>query len=331
MFTVWSCSNDQEVLTNAETPVEPTYNKTLADLEAYNEVMLGKVSTRVKPGEGVTVKDIRNGLKVAKADISGASKGIKVGRSIIITVGALTGGVHGASIAAAVCGSVFGAAASLKAYQKHFGKIRKTRAIPPGIIADSTFLQISEKMYIDNIAANGTYYAYNVVSEKIEIPKRFEYLKDVGESHNALVSTAIEVGNNEDIDLSLEHFKGLIPPIYITDKELEKLFSNDIFKTEYEKLLQDIDTSTDDNGFNVETFLSLNSDIPYCVKKTLDEYSDLLESYPTNLDDIVEITNGYINIIEQNNEFTEEEKEMVYSALTVSLYSPQLWCPFVEE
>ena len=92
LFTVWSCSNDQEVLTNAETPVEPTYNKTLADLEAYNEVMLGKVSTRVKPGEGVTVKDIRNGLKVAKADISGASKGIKVGRSIIITVGALTGG-----------------------------------------------------------------------------------------------------------------------------------------------------------------------------------------------------------------------------------------------
>lgn len=36
LFTVWSCSNDQEVLTNAETPVEPTYNKTLADLEAYN-------------------------------------------------------------------------------------------------------------------------------------------------------------------------------------------------------------------------------------------------------------------------------------------------------
>lgn len=57
-------------------------------------------------------------------------------------------------------------------------------------------------------------------------------------------------------------------------------------------------------------------------------YSDLLSSYPTNLDDIVEITNGYINIIETNNEFNDNDREMIYSALIVSLYSPQLWGVF---
>ena len=71
--------------------------------------------------------------------------------------------------------------------------------------------------------------------------------------------------------------------------------------------------------------------MPYSVRQALHSYSVLLDSYPKNLDDVVEITNGYINIIENNDEFNNNEREMIYSALIVSLYSPQLWGVFDEE
>lgn len=32
-----------------------------------------------------------------------------------------------------------------------------------------------------------------------------------------------------------------------------------------------------------------------------------------------------LKIIEENNEFTAEEKELIYSAIMVSVYSPQFW------
>lgn len=54
-------------------------------------------------------------------------------------------------------------------------------------------------------------------------------------------------------------------------------------------------------------------------------YLSLYIEFPENLDDIVIIINNYIDIIEKNNEFTSNEKTIIYSALIVSLYSPQLW------
>ena len=51
-------------------------------------------------------------------------------------------------------------------------------------------------------------------------------------------------------------------------------------------------------------------------------------SDPENVDDIIQITNDYINIIESNNEFNDDEKAMIYAGLMVSIYSPQIWDNF---
>ena len=52
------------------------------------------------------------------------------------------------------------------------------------------------------------------------------------------------------------------------------------------------------------------------------------EMYPNDIDDIAEVVNHYTAIMENNNDLTEREKMIIYGALTVSLYSPQLWNNF---
>lgn len=341
---ICSCTNEN-VPTGTEAFIKPTY-KTLTELEAYNELMLGKKLTRTSDensGAVITTDDATDAINVVSADVSGAAAGIIAGKEIAAVAGATTAGT-GALITEAIFASVFGAAASYKVYKDNHAELGNQNAQveepdpakkgvsmddPPSIM-DSTFLLISEKMYRDNVGASEQQYAYNTVSEKIQIPERFGYLKRVGEEHNALVSAVLEVEESDNFDLSLENFKGVIPPVYITSEQLDALFNNYQIKNAYAKLLHDISICTDENGFDVDKFLILNSNMPYCVRQALNSYSVLLDSYPASIDDIVEITNGYINIIENNNEFNDNEREMVYSALTVSLYSPQLWGVFDE-
>ncbi|MBR1463938.1 MAG: hypothetical protein IJ604_11285 [Prevotella sp.] len=41
--------------------------------------------------------------------------------------------------------------------------------------------------------------------------------------------------------------------------------------------------------------------------------------------DVINIVNNYISIIEADNEFTSEEKEILYGGMVVSVYSFNLW------
>ena len=81
---------------------------------------------------------------------------------------------------------------------------------------------------------------------------------------------------------------------------------------------------------NVKNNNDLNniSDCPENVKKALVNYLELFNEYPENVDELVEIANGYIGIIEKNNEFSKDEKDMIYAGIMVSVYSPQLWYNF---
>ena len=64
------------------------------------------------------------------------------------------------------------------------------------------------------------------------------------------------------------------------------------------------------------------------VEIAIKEYLELFAVYPENVDDLIKITNDYIEIIESSNEFTEDEKAMIYAGLMVSIYSPQIWDDF---
>lgn len=341
LFMFCSCTNE-EVLTDTGNTIESKY-KTLSELESYNELILGKTLTRnsnENSGAKVTTDDITDAINVVEADFAGAATGIRIGKAASILAGAATGGT-GAAVTSSLFAAIFGASASYKTIkqnktakgnpnvQKKNPDPRKNNVAINPTSMDSTFWEVSEKVYMDNIGACEQQYIYNAVSDKIQIPERFQYLIRIGEEHNALVSTVLEVEKKDSCDLSLENFKGVIPSINnITSEQLDTLLSNYQIKKAYAKLLHDVSVCTDATGFDINKFLNLNSNIPDYVKQALKSYSDLLSSYPTNLDDIVEITNGYINIIETNNEFNDNDREMIYSALIVSLYSPQLWGVF---
>lgn len=64
------------------------------------------------------------------------------------------------------------------------------------------------------------------------------------------------------------------------------------------------------------------------AEQALKSYLDLFQTYPDNVDDVIKITNDYVEIIESSNEFTDDEKAMIYAALMVSIYSPQIWDGF---
>ena len=99
----------------------------------------------------------------------------------------------------------------------------------------------------------------------------------------------------------------------------EQVFDQQEFKDYYYETLENVKNNNDLNNI---------SDCPENVKKALVNYLELFNEYPENVDELVEIANGYIDIIEKNNEFSKDEKDMIYAAIMVSVYSPQLWYNF---
>lgn len=61
-----------------------------------------------------------------------------------------------------------------------------------------------------------------------------------------------------------------------------------------------------------------NEDVPDVVMRL---YLEVFQNYPDKADDVEFITNKYIELISASNELTAEEKEIIYSALSVAASS----------
>lgn len=317
-----SCSND-EVMTDEIK--QKSECKTLLELKEFNQKFVSSNQTR---GWFDTF------LEVASCDILGAAAGITAGKTIIGLAGVATGGT-GAFVAGAVCGSICGAAASNKAY----GYSRNTRVLSDSTIDDVGFLIVAEKTYKSNLVrcdtsqfgCIGERYVYNKAFEKIQIPEEFEYVKRVGEDHNGMVLSALSIAkdNVSAQDLPLEYFRGIVPSVELTTTQLDKVvFDNPDFTYKYAKINQCIEACLENGGLNIDKFFNQYPLVSNRVEQALKDYILLFNSYPSSVDEVAEITNGYIDIIEKNNEFTNDEKEVIYAAVTVALYSPQIWNGF---
>ncbi len=322
LFVLPSCSND-DVL---EAEVKPqTECKTLLELKDYNERILSSAPTRGW---------FDRFLEVASCDILGAAAGIVASKEIIGFAGLTTGGT-GAVVTGAICGSICGAAASNKAYRK-----ARVSTVPKGtVVNEEDLLLIAYKAYLSNLGTSDEgpdvpqlhSYNYNNAYSMIEIPEKFEYIKRIGEDHNAMVNVAVRITEN---NLSLENvlsdrFDGVIPPVSLSSTELNNgVFDNSRFHMNYDKIVKSIDVSFEKGTFRIDKFFD---EFPYFsarLERTLKYYIQLFESYPTNIREIAEITNDYIEIIERNDEFTNDEKEVIYAAVMVAIYSPQIWNGF---
>lgn len=100
------------------------------------------------------------------------------------------------------------------------------------------------------------------------------------------------------------------------------------FKSEVDKQMVILNSFVRNGQFDVDNYMKANPIGDVKVENAIKEYFKLFTTYPENVDDLIKITNDYIEIIESGNEFTEDEKAMIYAGLMVSIYSPQIWNGF---
>lgn len=325
MVLISSCSSDDGVV-QSDTRIDSTAAfekiKTLSDLRDFNNLTLSKGQTRGRKPSTATYSKFEKGLTVASADILGMAAGIAAGQKIAGLMGLISGGT-GYFITCAVCGSITGAAASSTASRTY-----RTRV--SSLDGDSCYFLAAKGVYMQNTmpeiskqAACIAKYSYNEAFNKIDMPEEFDYIKRVGEDHNAIVKTILSLNENIEVD----NLRGIIPSVSVSSETLDSVvFENDSFKESYSSILQNVRAYLTPDDLDVDNFFGENPLGSERIEQALKYYISLFKSYPESIDEVAEITNGYIAIIEKDDEFTDEEKAIIYAAVSVALYSPQIWC-----
>jgi len=306
-----SCSSDGDI----DKYVGPPYRTTVDKLYSYNnEIMFEKGYTRAGGGAG----------RLAKADIKGGYEGARFGWKISQGLGSKARAATAASL-----GLLSGAAASYIAFKEssqetsipiakssrdflRFGKMLMTNRSYKKNDKKATAPDNVARVSIDD----------STTCDNILLPEEFEFIRPFGAMHNEILIASNYEGEipvtysgqqvNIDADISLEE-----------EEQIEQLISSKEFETQYYKILSDIKV---DKFGNVIFLTPFNENDR--VDMALKAYLELFDTYPENVDDVLKIANDYIRIIDESNEFSFEEKEMVYCAIMISIYSPQLWNNF---
>ena len=126
----------------------------------------------------------------------------------------------------------------------------------------------------------------------------------------------------------LEPVDGWTPPVLSDKSKILSVLNGKDLKNDIDKQLDIIDGSISNGQFNVDKYIKENPIGNEKVENAIKEYFKLFTTYPENVDDLIKITNDYVEIIESSNEFTDDEKAMIYAGLMVSIYSPQIWDGF---
>lgn len=320
-FAFASCSSEsfesKSEISSFHKNDQETNVKTVEELKKYNETLLTQCAKTRGRGRK---------LYIAASDICGAAAGISAGKEFAGLVGAVTGGTGAAAIMVG-CALLVGASASYYAYYStsscsysvntpelldYATKIVRGRIVKDEYLKDTTSIKNNNQFetILDEEAFN-----------RINLPQEYSYLQTLGADHNALIvdsNVGGDLPNANNIVVSDNNLNKVeLAPDDIA--RFEQVFDQQEFKDYYYETLENVKNNNDLNNI---------SDCPENVKKALVNYLELFNEYPENVDELVEIANGYIDIIEKNNEFSKDEKDMIYAAIMVSVYSPQLWYNF---
>lgn len=78
------------------------------------------------------------------------------------------------------------------------------------------------------------------------------------------------------------------------------------FKSEVDKQMVILNSFVRNGQFDVDNYMKANPIGDVKVENAIKEYFKLFTTYPENVDDLVRITNDYIENIELNNEFNDD-------------------------
>lgn len=318
MFTIMlamsSCSAEETELSET-IAVNQINSLTIKKLQEYNEVMMAqKPHTRAINGKG----------RIACADIYGAIRGMNAGRKLAAIVGLTTGGTG--SIATIVgCGILRGALSSYQVY-------RSLNRFP---VKTDDFFNYSLNLINQNVKSDTMNfyrrYVYEPKLQGIKLPSKFKDLQAVGYMHNQLILGYDYANPSPQAAMVKKHQDPLdnwTPPTLSDKTKILSVLNGKDFKSEVDKEMVILNSFVRNGQFDVDNYMKANPIGDVKVENAIKEYFKLFTNYPENVDDLVKITNDYIEIIETGNEFTEDEKAMIYAGLMVSIYSPQIWNGF---
>lgn len=318
MFTIMlamsSCSAEETELSGT-IAVNQINSLTIKKLQEYNEVMMAqKPHTRAINGKGW----------IACADVYGAIRGMNAGRKLAAIVGLTTGGTG--SIATIVgCGILRGALSSYQVY-------RSLNRFP---VKTDDFFNYSLNLINQNVKSDTMNfyrrYVYEPKLQGIKLPSKFKDLQAVGYMHNQLVLGYDYANPSPQAAMVKKHLDPLdnwTPPTLSDKTKILSVLNGKDFKSEVDKEMVILNSFVRNGQFDVDNYMKANPIGDVKVENAINEYFKLFTTYPENVDDLVKITNDYIEIIETGNEFTEDEKAMIYAGLMVSIYSPQIWNGF---
>ena len=336
MFTIMlamsSCSAEETELSET-IAVNQINSLTIKKLQEYNEVMMAqKPHTRAINGKG----------RIACADIYGAIRGMNAGRKLAAIVGLTTGGTG--SIATIVgCGILRGALSSYQVYRSlnRFPVIicfyRKSvyRSLNRFPVKTDDFFNYSLNLINHNVKSDTMNfyrsYIYEPKLQGIKLPSKCKDLQAVGYMHNQLILGYYYANPSPQAAMVKKHLDPLdnwTPPTLSDKTKILSVLNGKDFKSEVDKEMVILNSFVKNGQFDVDNYMKANPIGDVKVENAIKEYFKLFTTYPENVDDLVKITNDYIEIIETGNEFTEDEKAMIYAGLMVSIYSPQIWNGF---
>lgn len=318
MFTIMlamsSCSTEETELSET-IAVNQINSLTIKKLQEYNQVMMAqKPQTRAVKGKGW----------IACADVYGAIRGMNDGSKFASMIGLATGGTG--SIATIVgCGILRGALSSYLVY-------RSVNRYP---VKTDDFFNYSLNLINQNVKSDTMNfyrrYVYEPKLQGIKLPSKFKDLQAVGYMHNQLILGYDYANPSPQAAMVKKHQDPLdnwTPPTLSDKTKILSVLNGKDFKSEVDKEMVILNSFVRNGQFDVDNYMKANPIGDVKVENAIKEYFKLFTTYPENVDDLVKITNDYIEIIETGNEFTEDEKAMIYAGLMVSIYSPQIWNGF---
>lgn len=223
---------------------------------------------------------------IAGADAAGAYEVGKIGASIGSIVGP-----KGTIVGAAVGGLIGGAGASYGAY-----RTTRTYSVVSPQMVTAAYVSVKE----DN--PNLINFYPNQIS--LKLPENKKGLQDIGAKHNLVLKK-----------LANQEFSSTPIANVFTPEEVQIIESSE-FENGYYSVLNtyvygDYDTYIENNGTTGNTVMKL--------------YLDIMNKYPEKANDVEFISNKYIELISLSADLSEDEKDLLYSAISVAVSSFEYW------
>lgn len=317
-----ACDNSKHsILDNVQLEV----NSTAQMFQTFNDSLLNAPhsSTDYVSTRGFW-DSFKKALIVTGADIAGAGAGISATKEIAGLIGIATGGTGGV-VACAVGGIICGAGASLAAFDA-----------------------VANKASISNFSSSILMNAYAQIKEekityiKLDFPEKFKYINIMGGLHNSILEytnetpaiiTRCSTTTNPAIQLDNESLlvhESLQTTTNVVSNDYQKMESavlkNEHFSQLCDNVMNEVSTSYVNNTFESSTlFEDTNTLLTENEKIIYDLYTEIYNTYPSNINEVIFIANSYIKRIERLENLTDTEKEKLYMMISVSVNSAYFW------